>query len=220
MDEAAREYEFASPFQYIKRLRKERTDVNPFCLEEVQKIITNIREDYRCYVIMRFFTGLRSSEINALKWAHIDFDRRMIYVREALVKGELTNLKTSQSARDVLMVDPVYEALKARRSPTDSNTLVFMNNAGKPVDTVNFAKRVWKPLLAGLEIPYRKPYNTRHTAAALWLASGEAPEFVALQLGHTSTEMLFRVYSRYIPNTTRQDGSAFNALITGQFGSS
>jgi integrase len=53
----------------------------------------------------------------------------------------------------------------------------------------------------------------RHTAATLWLASGEAPEWIARQLGHTSTEMLFRVYSRYVPNLTRRDGSAMERLL-------
>jgi len=32
-------------------------------------------------------------------------------------------------------------------------------------------------------------------------------------LGHSSTEMLFKVYSRFIPNLTRMDGSAFERLI-------
>ena len=56
----------------------------------------------------------------------------------------------------------------------------------------------------------------RHTAATLWLASGEAPEWIARQLGHTSTEMLFRVYSRYVPNLTRQDGSAMERLLASR----
>jgi integrase len=54
----------------------------------------------------------------------------------------------------------------------------------------------------------------RHTAATLWLASGEAPEWIARQLGHSSTEMLFRVYSRYVPNLTRRDGSAMDRLLS------
>lgn len=56
-------------------------------------------------------------------------------------------------------------------------------------------------------------YQTRHTAATLWLGAGENPEWIARQMGHTTTEMLFRVYSRYVPNLTRQDGSAFERLI-------
>ena len=57
---------------------------------------------------------------------------------------------------------------------------------------------------------------TRHTAATLLLAAGENPEWVARFLGHASTEMLFKVYSRYIPNLTRMDGSAFEKLLTIQ----
>lgn len=78
-------------------------------------------------------------------------------------------------------------------------------------------KRVWYPLLAYLGLEKRRPYQTRHTAATLWLASGEAPEWIARQMGHTSTEMLFRVYSRYVPNLTRQDGSAFERLLAARF---
>jgi integrase len=68
-------------------------------------------------------------------------------------------------------------------------------------------------MLEDLGIPYRRPYQSRHTAATLWLASGESPEWVARQMGHTTTEMLFRVYSRYIPNLTHNDGSAFERLL-------
>ena len=68
-------------------------------------------------------------------------------------------------------------------------------------------------MLEDLEIEYRRPYNTRHTCATLWLASGESPEWVARQLGHANTQMLFSVYSRYVPNLTRNDGSAFERLL-------
>ena len=33
------------------------------------------------------------------------------------------------------------------------------------------------------------------------------------QLGHSTTEMLFRLYSRYISNLTRQHGSAFESQL-------
>jgi integrase len=34
-------------------------------------------------------------------------------------------------------------------------------------------------------------------------------------LGHTTPEMLFTVYSRFIPNRTRRDGSALAARMAG-----
>ena len=33
------------------------------------------------------------------------------------------------------------------------------------------------------------------------------------QMGHSTTEALFRIYSRYVPNLTRQDGSTFESLL-------
>lgn len=76
---------------------------------------------------------------------------------------------------------------------------------------------MWYPLLRYLGLKERRPYQTRHTAATLWLAAGESPEWIARQMGHTTTEMLFRVYSRYVPNLTRQDGSAFDRLLQQRF---
>ena len=64
-------------------------------------------------------------------------------------------------------------------------------------------------------IPYRRMYETRHTFASWALAAGESPEWVARTLGHVNTSMVFKTYGRYIPNLTRQDGSAFERLLTG-----
>jgi len=55
-------------------------------------------------------------------------------------------------------------------------------------------------------------YETRHTFASWALAAGESPEWVARTLGHVNTAMVYRTYGRYIPNLTRQDGSAFERL--------
>ncbi|MFP5483436.1 MAG: hypothetical protein ACLGGW_09195 [Gammaproteobacteria bacterium] len=50
------------------------------------------------------------------------------------------------------------------------------------------------------------------------LAAGESPEWIAFQMGHSSTEMLFKVYSRYVPNLTRRDGSAFERMLAANLG--
>jgi len=65
-------------------------------------------------------------------------------------------------------------------------------------------------------LKYRNPYQTRHTYATLLLAAGESPEWIAQQMGHITTTMLFRVYSRYVPNLTREDGSAFDRYINSE----
>lgn len=218
VDEAADRLQFTAPTNGIKRLRVRKSDVNPFSLPEVQTIIATVRADFRDYFTVRFFTGMRTGEVHGLKWKYVDFERGLILVRETVVLGEADYTKTDGSQREIQMSQPVREALVRQFEVTGKlSAFVFCNHCGQPLDNKNFSDRVWYPLLRYLELEPRRPYQMRHTAATLWLASGEAPEWIARQLGHTSTEMLFRVYSRYVPNLTRQDGSAMDRLLATRF---
>ena len=217
LNEAADRFEFTSAYRNIKPLKMKRSDVQPFTLDEVELILKTARQDYRNYFTVRFFTGMRTGEVHGLKWKYVDFERRLILVRESIVLKEEDELKTDGSVRDIQMSQMVYDALKAQyQAASEHSEYVFCNQAGHPVDNQNFLNRVWNPLLRHLGLAHRRAYQMRHTAATLWLASGEAPEWIARQLGHTSTEMLFRVYSRYVPNLTRQDGSAMERLLASR----
>jgi len=217
LNEASDRYGFSSPYQGIKSLKVPRTDVEPFTLEEVKNILDHVRSDFRNYYTIRFLTGLRTGEIDGLKWKYVDFERRQILIREALVRGESSYTKNDGSQREIDMSQPVYDALKSQHDITKNNDYVFCTRNGSPISHNNVTKRVWYPLLRHLDLRKRRPYQTRHTAATLWLASGESPEWIARQMGHTTTEMLFRVYSRYVPNLTRRDGSAFDRLLDIHF---
>jgi integrase len=217
LNEAADRFQFTSPVLNIKKLKQRRTDVDPFSLVDVQRILATVRADFKNYFTVRFFSGMRTGEVHGLKWKYVDFDLRIIRVRETFVLGEDEYTKTDGSQRDIQMSQPVFDALKSQYEATGNlSEYVFCNLVGQPLDNKNFSDRVWYPLLRHLGLKARRPYQMRHTAATLWLASGEAPEWIARQLGHTSTEMLFRVYSRYVPNLTRQDGSAMERLLASQ----
>lgn len=217
--EAADRFDFRTPFDNIKQLRVKRTDVEPFSLDEVKKIIDTVRADFKQYFTVRFFTGMRTGEVHGLKWKYVDFDRRLILVRETVVAGEETDTKTMYSQRDIQMSQLVFDALKEQEKSTRQvSPFVFCNRDGLPLDYKNINNRVWKPLLRHLGLKVRRPYQCRHTAATLWLGAGENPEWIARQLGHATTEMLFRVYSRYVPNLTRRDGSAFERLLAANLG--
>jgi integrase len=214
MNEAADRFGFVTPTQRIKPLKCKKADIKPFSLEEVRMIIENVRPDFRNYYTVRFYTGLRTGEIDGLKWKYVDFERRLILIRETFTWKEEDYTKNDASQRDVQMSAPVYDALKAQHLATGKKSeFVFCNLDGKPLDVNNVAKRVWYPLLRYLNLEPRNPYQSRHTAATLWLAAGENPQWISRQLGHASSEMLFKVYARFVPNLTRQDGSAFERLL-------
>lgn len=218
MEEGADRFGGDNPCKTIKRLRQPRHDIHPFTLEEVRKILDSIRPDFRDYYLVRFFTGMRTGEIHGLRWKHVDLGRREILIRETYTKGRFEYTKTDGSQREIQMSQPVCEALTNRREMLGplAEELVFPNGNGEPINVQNVTNRVWYPLLRHLGLDKRRPYQCRHTAATLWLASGESPEWIARQLGHTTTEMLFKTYSRYVPNLTRQDGSAFERVLAAE----
>ena len=214
LTEASERFDFDSPWKNIKPLSEPKSNVSPFTLDEVMLIINNVRADYKPYYVVRFFTGMRTGEIDGLPWKNIDFERRQIIVDQAVVNGVIGETKTVGSNRIIQMNQLVYDALIDQQKLTKHlSEFVFCTKAGTPLNHRNVTKRVWYPLLRYLELDKRNPYQSRHTAATLWLAAGESPEWIAAQMGHSNTKMLFTVYSRYVPNLTRQDGSALDKLL-------
>jgi integrase len=216
LNEAAIRFDFESPYAGITALRIPRSDVNPFTLEEVYLMLNKVKSDYKPYFTIRFFTGIRTGELHGLKWKYVDFERKEIQIRESFVAGKFTDTKTDASCRDISMSDIVYEALQAQKRRTRKSNLVFCTREGNPLGVQNVSNRVWKPLLSSLNLPYRRLYQTRHTAASLWLASGEHVLWVSQQLGHSDPNTTLRKYAKYAPNLTRKDGSAFAALLANR----
>ena len=217
LNDAADRHHFSTPFVGIKPLKVPPSDVDPLSLDEVNLFLANVRADFRDYYLVRIFTGLRTGEIDGLQWKYVDFERRLILIRETLVEGRIETPKTPGSIREVYMSVPVLEAMKRQHDVTGHlEGFVFCTRSGGHLDHRNMTQRIWYATLKLLKLKRRRPYQTRHTTATLWLASGENPEWIARQMGHTTTEMLFSVYSRFVPNLTRKDGSAFENLLASR----
>jgi integrase len=108
----------------------------------------------------------------------------------------------------------VREVLEAQKAQTArfKSEYVFLNTKGRPCvqDSLRWH---WVKAMKKSGLPFRRMYETRHTFASWALAKGETPEWVARTLGHVDTSMVYRTYSRYIPNLTRRDGSAVEELF-------
>ena len=216
LNEAADRFDFHSPWVGIKPLKIPHFEVDPFTIEEVRYFLENVRKDFRNYYTVRFFSGMRTGELDGLQWKYVDFERRLITVRETVVEGEVDTPKTQSSYRNIQMSTLVYDALKAQHRVTgDLKGFVFCSRTGQALGHRNVTQRIWYPTLVRLGLKKRRPSQTRHTAATLWLAAGENHEWVSRQLGHANSKMLFEIYSRYVPNLTHQDGSAFERLLNG-----
>jgi len=212
LSEAADRYQFTAP-KRLKPLKVQKSDVDPFTLDEVERFLMQVPLQFVDYFIVRFFTGMRTGEIDGLKWRFVDFDRGIILIRETWVGGRAEYTKNDGSHREIVMSQPVRESLKRQFDVTGKGAFVFASRNGTPFSHSNITQRVWYPTLQACGLRERVPYQTRHTAATLWLAAVENPEWIASQGGQKTTEMLFRVSNRFVANLTHQDNSAFDSSL-------
>lgn len=132
---------------------------------------------------------------------------------------EKQDLKTESSHQMIKLTSTTRDILTRQRNTTEkfNSEYVFVNLQGRPI-LQDKLRELFQRAMEKSEIPRRRMYETRHTFASWALAAGEIPEWVAHTLGHVDTSMVFRTYGRYIPNLTRQDGSAFEQFYQGKPG--
>jgi integrase len=198
------------PTENIRRLKEIKPFIDPFSFGEMKLLLERVHPHYEAYFTTAFLTGMRPNEMIALKWSNVDFEMRCITVREGRVLGVEGPPKTMSSYRDVDMLDPLFEALRAHRQGTrGGTTYVFPGKTGRPLEVNNLRKRVWYPAIDAAGLRRRTMYQTRHTFASLMLSHGEDPLWVARMLGHNSLDMIFKHYGKFIRNRSRKDGGRF-----------
>ncbi|WP_305461372.1 Arm DNA-binding domain-containing protein [Photobacterium leiognathi] len=211
---AAEEFKFDYPFSRYRALREQKADSSPMTLQEVKRFLDYVEPAWYDYFLLRFMTGMRSCEVHGLQLKHIDFDHRFIKVRQNVVNGEISDVKTPKSRRDLPINDILSSSLeRITATLTEPDDFLFTNDAGEPLDTRYIGKQVWHPTLKRAGLKSRRPYETRHTAAVLHLAAHENPLYVSQLLGHSNTRLLFEIYAPYVFNAARNDGSAFSDLM-------
>jgi integrase len=201
-----------NPMDKIKNLKIDKPDIHPLSMEEVRLFLSNVSSRYCYFFIVAFFTGMRFGEMAGLKWKNVDFRLGVIKVRETRVRGEEGRPKTRRSVRDIKILPPVVEALRAQMKETMGKSeegFVFLNQYHQPLlpSAMNF--HVWKPALKKIGLEPRSLYQTRHTFAILMLDAGELPGWVQQMMGHESLQMIHEKYYSHIRNYERDEGSAF-----------
>lgn len=209
----------ANPARAVDLLREERPEIDPLSLVEVRTLLSDGLQDdvERRFFTVAFFSGLRPGEEIGLRWDDVDWPRALLAVRRTISRFGTGPTKTVAARRDVQMLPVVEQALRAQRPASElRGAWIFPNRDGGPLDGANLRERVWRRALRRAKLRGRPMYQTRHTFATLMLGAGESPAWVAHQLGHTSAEMVFRRYAKFIPNLTRQDGSAASRWLAEQ----
>lgn len=212
-------------------IEKQKLPFNYFRDDEVPILRDAFKNNkYEKVVDFALGTGMREGEIVGLKWTHLNFEKREIYVKNNTTRaatfneaGEKTGYKTkdgtpkTESSIDIIpMSDFIYNLLQSL--PRDSE-YVFTAN-GHQIDKKDLEK-VWRKTMQalikelsekGIQFEYRKFHDLRHTFAVLLLLKGTDLYAIMKLLRHkklASTE----IYLAVLPESKDTSVNKLNYLF-------
>ena len=94
---------------------------------------------------------------------------------------------------------------EAVREGWDGLPWVFCGRTGKRLHQGNFINRVWHPAVERAGLSHRTPHDMRHTYATLRLSLGHPLAEVSKEMGHSTTDITYRTYYKWIPSESISD---------------
>jgi integrase len=174
------------------------------------------------------FTGMRRSELLALRWSDVDLILCQIYINRTLHQmhnGELVfgEPKTAKSRRMISLLPSTAITLREHRAqqeilrenaglPLSDDDLVFSHYDGKPLlpDSVTHA---WMSLANRTGLKGIRLHDARHTHASLMLKQGIHPKVVQERLGHASIKTTLDIYSHVAPGIQQAAANKFDDIV-------
>ncbi|OBU12347.1 site-specific integrase [Morganella psychrotolerans] len=232
----------SSPFGGIKPLKRDKVDPDPLTRDEFARFIASCtNEQTRNLWTLAVSTGMRHGELCALSWEDIDTRNWTIAIcRNLPIKDHFTPPKTTSGIRTITLTIPAINALKSQMFYTkmcrqvevdvhlreygkvrkDMCSFVFKpqqssnNGTGGEWYASGSFGSTWNSTLKRAGIRHRKAYESRHTYACWALSAGANPNFIAEQMGHTSAQMVYTVYGKWMSDNNSSQMDILNASFT------
>jgi integrase len=186
------------------------------------------RTPYYVLFYLALFTGMRRSELLALRWTDVDLLLCQIYVTRSLHHlrtGEIIFRapKTIKGRRMVSLSPSTAQLLHEYKEnqeeqraslgiPLDDDDPVFSDLEGKPFlpDTVSHA---WVKLVKRIGLEGIRLHDARHTHASLMLKQGVHPKVVQERLGHAIISTTLDLYSHVAPGLQQAAAEGFDKMV-------
>jgi integrase len=169
-------------------------------LDQYDKLLPHLEQPFRMMVTLAMGTGLRCSELTALRWGNIDFLSGKLHIKRGIVEGREDEVKTVHSKKPLPLHPLLADALLQWRRETEFNKgsdFIFASPwmAGeKPYRSGSSQTRKLVPAGQAIGLPFRLGWHTfRHTYRAMLRRTG-APIDVQRDLmrhadSHTTTQV-------------------------------
>ncbi|MGO7605554.1 tyrosine-type recombinase/integrase [Rhizobium ruizarguesonis] len=174
-------------------------------------------------------SGVRASELYALRWKHAAFNAGELTVdgRVDAYKNEDTTKSTAGIRRVPLSSAMLAElrAWKEAAKNSESEDLIFPNAKGGFLDHKNILKREFRPLLIvaakkatdeGRKFTSFNWHALRHFAISTWIEAGMQPKTVQTFAGHSSLAVTMSRYGHMFPSDSHRN--IMDQISTSIFG--
>ncbi len=177
----------------------------PFTQEEMALLIRYSEGWFRNLLAVLFLTGVRIGEALALEWD--DIKENKIIISKSIRRNIVSTTKTG-NVREIPLFEDLKPFLKEQSYLSGLNKRVFYYVS----DSAKLSKR-WRELQQKCGMKDRILYQTRHTFAINALDSGRFKvSQIAKILGHTSTQMIFQKYAKFIKSEADDLDNTFSTF--------
>lgn len=202
---AERKYNTNFKLDLITMPSSEKTELQVFNEKEIKKLekICIKSGDIRDIgILIAIYTGMRIGEICALKWEHIDLNKKLINVKQTLqrvyvekkkTKVIITPPKTKTSERKIPIPQVLYDELKIKSINYSKQAYVTTGLEDKYIEPRSF-QYVYKKALKTGEIKYRNFHCLRHTFATRCIRVGMDIKSLSEVLGHADVNITLNRY--------------------------
>jgi integrase len=191
----------------------------------------------RAYIVVSLLTGVRTEELRALDWQHVDLDGKleadppvrphMMVWRSVREHGDT---KTRKSRRSLALPQRCVDALRAHQSKQaymrrlaggrwQETGLVFSSAVGTELDAAN-VRRAFRKVVdkAGLVAKEWTPRELRHSFASLLSDHGVPIEQISRLMGHNGTTVTELVYRHQLRPVVEHGAEAMDRIFGGPEG--
>ncbi|MDR0453640.1 MAG: site-specific integrase [Deferribacteraceae bacterium] len=206
----------SNPTKNIQLPKVKIEEPDPFTHDEILKILDYMDKHHpkmTAFFAIGFYSGMRTGEIMALKWANFDFNKHKILVDATHTANKIKDSTKTGKARYVDIIPNLDKYIQKHKEHTFlQNSYLFINQYGDPfISQTSIVRHYWQPCLQRLGIRYREPYQMRHSFACMMLDVGENIKWVANMLGHTDLSMVTKRYGNWLTPSEGRAGMKFNS---------
>ncbi|HKR29214.1 MAG TPA: site-specific integrase [Terriglobales bacterium] len=210
----------ANPIRYVRQTAASETDHTILTVDQVLQILANLREPFRTMAFVDAATGLRISELLALKREDINFEALEINVRRTIVYGVVGRCKSKASKKPVPLDPFLAEVLWKWRLMTPynlSDDWVFASprvHGQKPYLPGMLIRWHLRPAAKQAGVQGKVGWHTfRRTVATLLVANGEDVKTVQESLRHANSKVTLDLYAQAVTPAKRKAQSKIVQML-------